>query len=121
MNASTSEGSVAIGAVNAVIASTCLLVAAKFSDLKLPPISQLEKLHNANVATDEYKASLKMLELDILRELRWKLHVPLPHAFVEHFRTLCPDADFSNLIYDRVLFFIDLSARGTGERFRILR
>jgi len=91
-----------------MIASTCLLIAAKFSDRKLPPLSELEKVHHAQCRADDFAA----LELKMLERLEWKLLVPLPHAFLEHLRALCPGAPFSASIEDRVLFFIDLSVYG---------
>lgn len=91
-----------------MIASTCLLIAAKFSDRKLPPLSELVKVHHGKVLADEFAA----LELRILQALRWKLHVPLPHAFVDPLCSLCLDAPFNTAIEDRMLFFIDLSIYG---------
>jgi len=89
-------------------ASTCLLIAAKFSDRKLPPLSELEKVHHGRVKPDEFAS----LELDILQGLLWKLHVPLPHVFIEHLRALCPGSPFSAAVEDRANFFIDLSVYG---------
>lgn len=89
-------------------ASTSLLIAAKFSDRKLPPLSELEKVHHGKARAEEFAA----LELKILQGLHWKLHVPLPHAFTEHLRALCGDAPFNSAIEDRMLFFIDLSVYG---------
>lgn len=89
-------------------ASTCLLIAAKFSDRKLPPLSELEKVHHGRVQPDEFAA----LELRILQGLQWKLHVPLPHVFIEHLRVLCPGAPFTTAVEDRANFFIDLSVYG---------
>ena len=62
-----------------VIASTCLLIASKFFDRKLPPLSELEKVHLGSARSDEFAE----MELSILAALRWKLHMPLPHVFVE--------------------------------------
>ena len=94
-----------------MIASTCLLIAAKFADRKLPPLSELEKVHNGKCTAAEFAE----LELQILESLHWKLHVTLPHAFVEHLRGMCTaDAPFTAAIEDRVLFFIDLSVYGAS-------
>ena len=57
-----------------MIASTWLLIAAKFFDRKLPPLSELVKVHHGQVHAHEFAE----LELRILDTLRWKLHVPLP-------------------------------------------
>ena len=95
-----------------MIASTCLLIAAKFADRKLPPLSELEKVHHGRANADEFAA----LELKILQALRWKLHVPLPQAFIEHLHTICVGhgvgAPFNPTIEDRILFFVDLSVYG---------
>ena len=91
-----------------MIASTCLLIAAKFSDRKLPPLSELEKVHHGKASADEFA----QLELQILQGLRWKLHVPLPHVFTEHLKALCAGAPFTPAIEDRMHFFIDLSVYG---------
>ena len=91
-----------------MIASTCLLIAAKFSDRKLPPLSELQKVHHNQCGADDFAA----LELRILDGLHWKLLVPLPHAFIDQLRELCVDAPFSPTIEERVQFFIDLSTYG---------
>lgn len=88
-----------------MIASTCLLIASKFFDRKLPPLSELEKVHHGNARAHEFQD----LELRILSALRWKLHVPLPHNFVNLLEALCPNAPFDATIKDRMHFFIDLS------------
>lgn len=92
-----------------MIASTCLLVAAKFFDRKLPPLSELVKVHHNKTGAQEFAD----LELKILQALRWKLHVPLPHVFTEPLRSLCVGAPFTPQIEDRMMFFIDLSVYGT--------
>ena len=59
-----------------MLAAVCLLLAAKFLDRKLPPLSELEAaLHGAATAQQ-----LAGLELQVLDVLGWELHVPLPHA-----------------------------------------
>ena len=89
-----------------MIASTCLLIAAKFSDRKLPPLSELEKVHHGQCKADDFAA----LELRILDRLLWKLLVPLPHAFIDHLRDLCVDAPFTTTIEDRMLLMQDQKA-----------
>ena len=96
-----------------MIASTCLLIAAKFSDRKLPPLSELEKVHHGQCRAEDFAA----LELRILDRLQWKLLVPLPHAFIDHLRELCVDAPFTSSIEDRMLFFIDFSVYGANGQF----
>ena len=91
-----------------MIASTCLLLAAKFFDRRLPPLSELSKVHHGKVSPAEFA----ILELEILERLRWKLHTPLPHAFTEHLVTLCWNAPFTPAIEERTAFFMDLSVYG---------
>uniref|UniRef100_A0A7S2D9T7 Cyclin-like domain-containing protein n=1 Tax=Haptolina brevifila TaxID=156173 RepID=A0A7S2D9T7_9EUKA len=91
-----------------MVASTCLLLAAKFFDRKLPPLSELETVHSGSVAAQQFAD----LEADILATINWQLHVPMPHAFVQPLRALLPDAPCHSVIDDRIQFFIDLSAYG---------
>lgn len=91
-----------------MIASTCLLIAAKFFDRKLPPLSELEVVHNGTVRAEQFA----QLETAILDALGWQLHVPLPHSFVEPLRSCVPGGPFDSAIEDRMLFFIDLSVYG---------
>ena len=95
-----------------MIASTCLLIAAKFADRKLPPLSELQRVHHSRASADEFAT----LELRILKALQWKLHVPLPHAFVDSLRSLCDGAPVDEPIEDRTNFFIDLSVYGEDAR-----
>jgi len=88
-----------------MIASTCLLIAAKFFDRKLPKLSELEALHSGSVTAAEFAA----LEIEILEVLQWQLYVPMPHAFIAPLRQLLPDAPFGEVVEDRMQFFIDLS------------
>lgn len=91
-----------------MIASTCLLIAAKFFDRKLPPLSELEVVHNGTVRSEQFA----VLETAILDAIGWQLHVPLPHAFIELLRACVPGAPFNSAIEERMLFFIDLSVYG---------
>ena len=91
-----------------MIASTCLLISAKFFDRKLPPLSELEKVHQQMNSPEEFAE----LELRILEKLQWKLHMPLPHVFTDHLRVLCKGAPFTQEVLDRMYFFIDLSVYG---------
>jgi len=91
-----------------MIASTCLLLAAKFFDRRLPPLSELSKVHHGKVSPAEFAT----LELEILERLRWKLHTPLPHAFTQHMVKLCWSAPFTPTIEERMAFFMDLSVYG---------
>jgi hypothetical protein len=90
------------------VATTCLLMAAKFFDRKLPPLSELSRLHHGNTSPEEFAA----LELRILASLKWQLHVPMPHSFVEPILCLCKDEAYDTVVADRMYFFIDLSVYG---------
>ena len=92
-----------------MIASTCMLISAKFFDRKLPPISELVILHNHTVTPEQFMHQ----EMVILEALEWKLHVILPHALIEPLRACLPDAPADQAINDRMMFFIDLSVYGT--------
>ena len=61
-----------------VIASTCVLIAAKFSSKRLPPISELQSVHNHNVPTSAFVQT----EYDILQTLKWKLNTILPYTYL---------------------------------------
>ena len=92
-----------------MIASTCMLISAKFFDRKLPPISELVILHNHTVTPEQFMHQ----EMVILEALEWKLHVILPHALIEPLRACLPYAPADQAINDRMMFFIDLSVYGT--------
>lgn len=62
-----------------LVASTCLLIAAKFADRKLPPLSQLVLLHDDGTCADDFV----QMELSILRVLNYGLRVTPPCDFVE--------------------------------------
>ena len=91
-----------------VIASTCLLIAAKFFDRKLPPLSELVVVHNNTATSEQFSAQ----EGTILEALEWKLHVVLPHALIEPLRACLPGSPFDQAIDDRMMFFVDLSVYG---------
>jgi len=93
-----------------VIASTCLLIAAKFSDRKLPPLSELAVVHEHTVEPHIFADQ----EAAILEVLEWKLHVRLPETFVEPLRRCLRDAPVDAAIRERMQFFIDLSVYGYG-------
>ena len=112
-----SLGSSADARYTQMIASTCLLIAAKFSDRRLPPLSELEKVHRPPL-DEAHKGCARahdfaQLELRILDKLHWKLHVPLPQAFVTHLCTICTADPFSTTLDELISFFIDLSIYGT--------
>ena len=85
-----------------VVASTTLLIAAKFVDRKLPPLSELVKVHRHTVRAEEFAAT----ELDILETLRWDLNVILPVVFYD---VMTPLYEVDTVAADRARFFMDLS------------
>ena len=93
-----------------MIASTCLLISAKFIDRKLPPLSELVVVHNHAVTATQ----LAEQETEILRALQWQLHVVLPVAFLAPLSGLCTrlGVPISQSIEDRMQFFMDLSVYG---------
>ena len=100
-----------------MIATTCLLISAKFIDRKLPPLSELVKVHNQTATAEQFAA----LERVIVVALEWNLHVLLPHSFLGPLRATLPGAPFSSLDEQRTHFFMDLSVYGTCSTGRHLQ
>ena len=67
-----------------MIASTCLLISAKFYDCKMPPLSALVQVHGGRVTPGQFSA----LELAILAKLGWCLHVVHAASFLEPLKRL---------------------------------
>ncbi len=88
-----------------IIASTCLLIAAKFFDRKLPPLSELVIVHDHAVHGSVFAEQ----EANILTVLEWQLHVRMPHDFIDPLRRCLPDAPLDAGAHDRMMFFVDLS------------
>ncbi|KOO31961.1 cyclin b2 [Chrysochromulina tobinii] len=88
-----------------MIATTCVLISAKFIDRKLPPLSELVKVHNQTATAEQFAA----LERVIVVALEWNLHVLLPQSFLKPLRATLPGAPFSRLDEQRTQFFMDLS------------
>ena len=62
-----------------LLSITCTLIAAKFSEIKMPGLDDL-----CEIAHNKYsKAELKEMELETLRMLQWELHAVTPHAALE--------------------------------------
>ena len=100
-----------------MIATTCVLISAKFIDRKLPPLSELVKVHNQTATAEQFAA----LERVIVVALEWNLHVLLPQSFLKPLRATLPGAPFSRLDEQRTQFFMDLSVYGTcstGRHFQ---
>lgn len=100
-----------------MIATTCLLISAKFIDRKLPPLSELVKVHNQTATAEQFAA----LERVIVVALEWNLHVLLPQSFLGPLRATLPGAPFSRLDEQRTQFFMVLSVYGTCSTGRHLQ
>ena len=100
-----------------MIATTCVLISAKFIDRKLPPLSELVKVHNQTATAEQFAA----LERVIVVALEWNLHVLLPQSFLEPLRATLPGAPFSRLDEQRTQFFMVLSVYGTCSTGRHLQ
>ena len=87
-------------------ALTCTLLAAKFSEIKMPALDDL-----CEVAHGKYsKAQLKECELEIIRVLQWELHAVTPHAALEQFAIVINLTDEQTKSYlEHAEFFIDMS------------
>lgn len=90
-----------------VISSTCLLLAAKFSDRKLPPLSELEKVHAHSVSASRFAA----MELHILETLGWRLSAVLPYVYIDALIDLCV-THVKPGVRDGMHFFVELSFYG---------
>ena len=89
-----------------LVALTCTLLAAKFSEIKMPALDDL-----CEVAHGKYsKAQLKECELEIIRVLQWELHAVTPHAALEQFAIVINLTDEQIKTYlGHAEFFIDMS------------
>ena len=89
-----------------LLAITCTLIAAKFSEIKMPSLDDL-----CEVAHDKYtKAQLKEMELETLRVLHWELHAVTPHAALEQLAIIMNHTgEQSKPFLEHAEFFIDMS------------
>ena len=85
---------------------TVVLIAAKFSDIKMPCLDDL-----CEVAHDKYsKAQLKESELETLRVLQWELNAVTPHAALEQLAIVMNHTvDRSEILLEHAEFFVDMS------------
>ena len=90
----------------AMVSSVCLLMAAKFFDRKLPPLSELVKVLKRDKVTKE---ELAQTELDVLQLLGWNLNAFTPHHFIEEAASLCGNYKMEGIVKESTLFFVDLS------------
>ena len=84
---------------------TVVLIAAKFSDIKMPCLDDL-----CEVAHDKYsKAQLKESELETLRVLQWELNAVTPHAALEQLAIVTNHTGDQSEILEHAEFFVDMS------------
>ena len=89
-----------------LMALTCTLIAAKFSETKMPSLGDLCELAHGLFT----KAQLKETELETLRVLQWELHTVTPHAALEQLAVITNHTDDqSKTFLEHAEFFIDMS------------
>ena len=99
-----------------IVALTCTLLAAKFSEalrsspklseVKMPSLDDLCEVAHGLFT----KAQLKETELETLRVLHWELHAVTPHAALEQLAVLTNHTDDqSKTFIEHAEFFIDMS------------
>ena len=86
-----------------MIASVCVVVAAKFYDCHQPSLQALGDM--LMVPADQLAA----LECMLLNALGWNLHVPLPHAIVEPLKVIVPTYPSDDSVEHSITVFIDNS------------
>ena len=102
---SATGGSLAKNRVQ-IVALTCTLLAAKFSEIKMPSLDDLCEVAHGLFT----KAQLKETELETLRVLQWELHAVTPHAALEQLAVLTNHTDDqSKTFIEHAEFFIDMS------------
>lgn len=97
-----------LGANIHMVAFTCLLIAAKYSDTKLPPHSELKELFVSNVNIDDFVT----IELEILGCLDWHMtHFTSPSTYICHimkFLEMFQDP-ITEKVYDTWLKWIEVA------------
>lgn len=88
-----------------LIASTCLLTAAKFVDRRLPPLSELVKVHHGKRSPEDFVS----MELCILDVLQWKANVVAPLQFVDLLLDTCGKPLLTHETRSTADFFINLT------------
>lgn len=89
-----------------LLAITCTLLAAKFSELKMPGLDDLCVV----VGQKHTKAQLKAMEMEVLVVLRWELHAVTPHAALEQLAILVHHTGpHAKPFLEHAEFFIDMS------------
>ena len=89
-----------------LLALTCTLIAAKFSEIKMPSLDDLCEVAHGLFT----KAQLKETELETLHVLQWELHAVTPHAALEQLAIAIEHTDErSKSVLEHADFFIDMS------------
>lgn len=89
-----------------LLAITCTLLAAKFSELKMPGLDDLCVV----VGQKHTKAQLKAMEMEVLAVLRWELHAVTPRAALEQLAILVHHTGpHAKPFLEHAEFFIDMS------------
>lgn len=89
-----------------MVSAICILMASKFDDVKLPPLSEISLLYeDANTSPRE----LANLELEVLGILDWRLHAATPYTFYDPILHLCDGHVPNDLVQQRAHFYMDLS------------
>ena len=102
---SATGGSLAKNRVQ-IVALTCTLLAAKFSEIKMPSLDDLCEVAHGLFT----KAQLKETELETLRVLHWELHAVTPHAALEQLAIIMNHTgEQSKPFLEHAEFFIDMS------------
>lgn len=86
-----------------MIASVCVLIAAKFYDCHQPSLQALGDM--LMVPADQ----LAVMECMLLDALGWNLHVPLPHAIVKPLKVIVPTYPSDDSLEHSITVFIDNS------------
>jgi len=89
-----------------LLAMTCVLIAAKFSEVKMPGLEDL-----CEVAQNKFsKEELRAMELETLRVLQWKLYTVTPHAALQQLVILTDLASEADKpLLEHAEFFVDMS------------
>jgi len=89
-----------------LLAIVTVLIAAKFSEIKMPGLDDL-----CEVAQNKYsKPELKSMELETLRVLQWELHAVTPHDALQQLAIVTNvSSETCKPFLDHAEFFIDMS------------
>ena len=94
-----------------LLSLTCLLIASKYMECRSPSLEDLCLLAQHRLT----KESFKQCELRVLNRLNWDLHIPSPHAYLEHLVNLVQlctrqQRHAPAYVQRHAEFFVDLSS-----------